>query len=95
MARTRRRLSSWIAGVAAAVVYFYLLVPSGCNDGGGQSSFERCITYLGTPAFSVEDFGWDATLNVIPPIAFGLIVGLLTWRLLERRGYGGGSGRES
>ena len=66
-----RRLLSWIAGVIGAIVYFYALVPSGCDDGGEQSSFERCITYLGTPAFSVEDYGWDATLNVIPPIAFG------------------------
>ena len=94
MAPTRRRLLSWIAGVIGAIVYFYALVPSGCNDGGEQSSFERCITYLGTPAFSVEDLGWDATLNVIPPIAFGLIVGLLAWRLLGRRGHGAGeSGR--
>lgn len=74
-----------IAGVVGAIVYFYVLVPSGCNDGGGQSSFERCVTYLGTPAFSVEDVGWDATLGVIPPIVFGLVVGLVTWWLLGRR----------
>lgn len=75
-----------IAGVVGAIVYSYALIPSGCNEGGGgQSSFDRCITYLGTPAFSVEDFGWDASLNVIPPLAFGLIVGLVTWWLLGLR----------
>lgn len=95
MARTRRRLYSVVAGFVAAIVYFYALVPSGCNDGGGMSSFERCITYLGTPAFSVEDWGWNNSLDVIPPLAVGLIVGFFTWWLLGRRGQGSrGSGPE-
>jgi hypothetical protein len=37
---------------------------------------------LGTPAFSVEDFGLDNTLDVIPPMLVGLLVGLITWWLL-------------
>jgi uncharacterized membrane protein YqiK len=37
---------------------------------------------MGTPAFSVEDFGLDNTLVMIPPIMVGLLVGLITWWLL-------------
>jgi len=79
MDRITRSVVSVVAGVAAAVAYFLLVLPSGCNDVGGVPSWERCITVLGTPAFSVEDFGWDNNLEVIPLLLVGLLVGLFTW----------------
>ena len=72
-----------IAGFAAAIAYFVFLTPSGCNEGGGTTSWERCTSLLGTPAFSVVDFGLDATLDVVPPVLIGLLVGLITWWLLD------------
>ena len=74
-----RTVATVITGVMAAVVAFLFLVPSGCTDQGGVPSWERCTSFLGTPAFSVEDFGWDTTLNLVQPILIGLLVGLLVW----------------
>lgn len=79
MDRITRTIVSVIAGVAATVAYFLLVLPSGCNDVGGAPSWERCITVLGTPAFSVEDFGWDNNLEAVPLLLIGLLVGLGTW----------------
>lgn len=74
--------------IGASVLVFVGLVvfvfPSGCNDGGGVSSWERCTTPIGTPAFSVEDWGWDSTLNVVPPVVAAALVGFLVWVLLRR-----------
>lgn len=70
-----------IAGVVATVVSFLFLVPSGCTEEAGVPSWEQCTSFLGTPAFSVEDFGWDGTLNVLQPILVGLLVGLIIWWL--------------
>jgi hypothetical protein len=89
MSRARRIWLSVAAGFVGLILYGYVLFPYGCNDGGGMSSFERCITYLGTPAFSVQDLGWNNSLDVIPPILFGLIIGFATWWLLGRRAESG------
>jgi NhaP-type Na+/H+ or K+/H+ antiporter len=74
--------------VAASLLVFVGLVlfvfPSGCNDGGGVSSWDRCITPMGTPAFSVEDWGWDSTLNVVPPVVAAVLIGFLVCAILGR-----------
>ena len=83
MDRTTKISASVIAGVVAAIVYFLFLTPSSCSDIGGVPSWERCTSWLEMPAFSVEDFGLNATLNVIPPVLVGILVGLITWWLLD------------
>lgn len=81
MTRRTRIIISVIAGVVATIVFFPLLVPSGCSEEAGVPSWEQCTSFLGTPAFSVADFGWDGTLDVIQPILVGLLVGLVVWWL--------------
>lgn len=40
---------------------------------------------MGTPAFSVEDWGWDSTLNIVPPLLAAVLVGFLVWAILGRQ----------
>jgi hypothetical protein len=84
MSRARRIVVSVVASLLVFVGLVQFVFPSGCNDGGGVSSWERCTTPMGTPAFSVEDWGWDATLNVVPPVLAALLAGLMVWRSLGR-----------
>jgi hypothetical protein len=84
MSRATRIAISITAAVFVVVGLVVFVFPSGCNDMGGVPSWERCITPVGTPAFSVEDWGWPATLNVIPPLAAGVLVGVLVWLVLGR-----------
>ena len=79
MDRITRTVASVVTGLAATVAYYLFVLPSGCNDGGGVPSWERCITVMGTPAFSVEDFGWSNDLDGIPLILIGLVIGSITW----------------
>lgn len=67
------------AGVAAFVLAFLFLMPRSCLDVGGVSSWERCSSAIGTPAFSVEDWGLDSDLNVLIPILSGVLVGTVAW----------------
>lgn len=81
------RLVSLILAAVATVGAYLFLVPAGCNDVGGVSSWQRCTSVMGTPAFSVEDWGVDATLNVLSPLLIGVAVGLVTWWAIERMTY--------
>jgi mannose/fructose/N-acetylgalactosamine-specific phosphotransferase system component IID len=76
-------ITAVIGGLVATVVAFPFLVPSGCTEVEGVSSWKRCTSFVGTPAFSVTDFGWDATLDVIQPVLVGLLVGLFIWWLVD------------
>jgi hypothetical protein len=78
---TSRRWLSVLAGVVAFLVAFLFLIPWGCADVAGLSSWERCTSAMGTPAFSVEDWGLDSNLNILIPVVSGLLVGTVTWRL--------------
>ena len=84
-----RRVTRIVVSVVASVLVFVGLVlfvfPSGCNDQGGVPSWERCTTPIGTPAFSVEDWGWDSSLNVIPPVVIAVLVGLVVRWMLRHR----------
>ena len=53
------------AGVVAFLGAFLFLMPWGCADVGGVSSWERCTSAIGTPAFSVEDWGLASNLNLL------------------------------
>jgi hypothetical protein len=86
MGRTARILITVVASVLAFVAVVLFVFPSGCQDLGGVPSWERCTTYLGTPAFSVEDFGWGSELNIVVPLVATALVAVGTWWLLGRLG---------
>lgn len=79
MERPARVAASVISGVIALVGSFLFLTPTGCNEVGGVPSWERCTSAMGLPAFSVEDLGLDATLNILIPLIFAFLVGWLVW----------------
>jgi len=85
MDRRPRRLTSVAIGVVAFVAAYVFLFPTGCAAADGVPSWERCITVIGTPAFSLTDWGIDNTFDILIPLAIGIPVGLVTSWLLGRR----------
>jgi len=84
--RLPRRLISVIVGVIAFVGAYLFLFPTGCADVDGMSSWERCVTEMGNPAFSVaEELGIANQFDIIIPLAVGVLVGVVTSRLLRLR----------
>jgi hypothetical protein len=82
---TSRKWVSVLAGVVAFLAAFLFLMPWGCGDVGGVSSWERCTSAMGTPAFSVEDWGLDLSLSILIPLVSGLLVAVVTWWLWRPR----------
>ncbi len=80
---TRTGLTVLISVLAFALVVVFVM-PTGCADIGGVSSWERCTTLLGTPAFSVEDFGLDNTFDIVLPLLAGVLAGVGSWHALGR-----------
>jgi len=85
MSSTARRWLSVLAGVVAFLLAFFFLMAWGCGDTDGVSSWERCTTAMGTPAFSVEDWGMASNLNILIPVVSGLVVGIGAWWLSRPR----------
>lgn len=83
--RLPHKLTSVIIGVLAVVGAYMFLFPTGCAVVDGLSSWERCITVLGNPAFSLSDWGLVPEFDMLIPLATGLLVGGITWWLLGRR----------
>jgi hypothetical protein len=95
MNRPYRKLISVIIGVVALVGGYMFLFPTGCNEPGGGSSWERCVTIMGNPAFSLSDWGLANQFDILIPLAVGILAGGVTWWLLDSRGSGferGGTG---
>jgi NhaP-type Na+/H+ or K+/H+ antiporter len=82
MDRTIKALIAVAGGLVTVVVTFLFVTPAGCNEGGGLPSWERCITIMGTPAFSVSDLGLGNEFEILIPVLAGLLVGILTWAAL-------------
>ena len=85
MSSTSRRWLSVLAGVVAFLLAFFFLMAWGCADVDGVSSWERCTSAMGTPAFSVEDWGLGSNLNILIPVVSGLVVGMGAWWLSRPR----------
>lgn len=85
MSRRTRMLASVILGVVALVGAYVFLFPSGCDDVAGVPSWERCTTLVGTPAFSLTDWGLDNKFDILIPLVVGVLVGGLAWSLLLGR----------
>jgi len=85
MKRAYRKLISVILGLVAFVVGYMFLFPTGCNEPGGVSSWERCVTVMGNPAFSLSDWGLANQFDILIPLAVGILVGGVTWWLLGPR----------
>ena len=81
MTRVSRLWLSWISGLAGLVGWYLVFFPTGCDDVGGVPSWERCSSPLGWPAFSVEDLGLDATLDIVQPLVAAILIGVITWLL--------------
>ena len=75
-----------LAGIAGFLLPWLFLMAWACNDVGGVPSWERCSTIMGTPGFSVEDWGLDNDLNGLIPIVSGLFFSTFTlWLGRPRR----------
>jgi hypothetical protein len=85
MNRLPRKLTSVIIGVVAFVGSYAFLFPSGCAEVDGMPSWERCTTLIGTPAFSLTDWGLDNTFDILIPLVVAVLAGAVTWRLLGSR----------
>lgn len=80
-----RNWSSVTVGVVGFVGAFLFLMSWSCDDIGGVSSWERCMTLMGTRGFSVVDWGLSDNLDALIPIVVGLLAGAITWWLLGLR----------
>ena len=83
MGRAIQTLVSAILGGIATIAYLLYLFPEGCADVDGVSSWDRCTSPMGTPAFSLEDFGLDANFTIILPLLTGVIAGFCVWFLID------------
>ena len=86
--RTVHKLTSVVIGVVAFIGGYMFLFPTGCADVGGMSSWERCTTVMGNPAFSLSDWGFANQFDILIPLAVGLLVGAATWWLFASRDAG-------
>jgi hypothetical protein len=75
-------LTSVVIGAVAFVAAYMFLFPTGCADVGGMSSWERCTTVMGNPAFSLSDWGWANQFDILIPLAVAVLAGFVTWWLL-------------
>lgn len=74
-----RGLISTIVGVIVFALAVVFLLPTGCNEQGGVPSWERCTTMMGTPAFSVNDFGFANQFDILIPLGLAFLTGVITW----------------
>ena len=81
MNHPRRRLMSVTVGVVAFVGAYLFLFLHGCADVLGMSSWERCTTVVGTPAFSLTDWGLDNTFDMLIPLFAGILGAVVAWWL--------------
>ena len=74
-----RKPISVIVGVVAFVGAYLFLFPTACADVEGVSSWERCTTVMGNPAFSAaEELGLANQFDIIVPLAIGVLGGAVT-----------------
>lgn len=77
-----------IVGLLAFVGGYMFLFPTGCAAVEGMPSWERCITVMGNPAFSLTDWGLDNTFDILIPLVVGFLAGGVTSWLLGSRSTG-------
>jgi hypothetical protein len=71
-----------VPAAASALTFvglFLFVYPRSCLDIGGVPSWQRCSTVVGSPALSMTDLGWDASLDPVVLILIPALVGLLVW----------------
>lgn len=75
-----------IVGVVAFAGAYLFLFPTGCADVDRMSSWERCTTVMGNPAFSIaEELGLANQFDIVIPLVVGVLAGAVTSRLLRSR----------
>ena len=80
-----RRLTSVIVGIVTFIGAYFSLFPTACKAVDGVPSWERCISPMGFPAFSLMDWGLDNTFDILIPLTVGVLFGLISWWLLGLR----------
>jgi hypothetical protein len=74
-----KKVVRFLITAAVGVVTFLGTMGATCDDIGGVPTWERCDTWLGTPAF----VDWPSgILDLIIPLAPGTTLGLAAWWLL-------------
>jgi hypothetical protein len=68
-------------GVVAFIGSYLVLFPSGCDSEGGVPSWEQCTTLMGTPAFSLTDWGLDNTFDILIPLMVATLAAAVAWWL--------------
>jgi len=81
MSRHRRRLVSIAVGVVFFVGAYVFLFPTACAEVLGVSSWDRCTSVAGNPAFSVTDRGLDSSLDILIPLLVALVGAAVAWWL--------------
>jgi hypothetical protein len=81
-----RKLTSIVIGIVAFIAAVLFLFPTGCAEVEGMSNWERCTTWVGTPAFSLTDW-WSLNnqFDIVLPLFVGGLAGLIAWWLLGLR----------
>lgn len=82
----RARLTSAIVGVTAFLGAYLVAFPSGCAAVAGVPSWERCRSLVGTPAFSLTDWGLDNTFDILIPLVIAVLAAAFARRLLDGAG---------
>jgi hypothetical protein len=79
MASARTTIRRILVAAAGGVVVFLGTMVGNCDAIGGVPTWERCDTWLGTPAF----VDWPSgILDLIIPLALGASAALAAWWLL-------------
>ncbi len=74
-----KKVVRFLLAAAVGVVTFLGTMGATCDDIGGVPTWERCDTWLGTPAF----VDWPSgILDLFIPLALGAAVGFAIWQLL-------------
>lgn len=50
-----------------------------------MSSWERCTTVMGNPAFSLSDWGLANQFDILIPLVVAVLAAFVTWWLLGSR----------
>jgi len=87
MNRRYRLLLAAAVGLAVFSGAYLFLTPHYCAE-ALMSSWSRCVTVVGSPAFSLTDWGLDDGFDVLVPVVPAALATAAVWWLLGRKAVG-------